>query len=257
MPFTATSHDKGQQEPDMSKPLIGLTTYGIANSPGYNIPAEYVLAIERAGGVPLLLPPIDPGVVDRWFPLLRGLVLIGGGDIDPARYGAASHASIYNLDAVRDTFELALARRAIDRQLPTLAICRGMQVVNVLRGGTLHRHLPEVVGEKILHRRPPRETTRHAVTVDAGTFVAEAMQAIRVDIVSWHHQAVDRLGEGLRAVAWSEDGVVEAMEFVGNPHLLAVQWHPELSADTDPTQQRLFDWLVMQASRPSAAFTKG
>ena len=231
----------------MSKPLIGLTTYGIANSPGYNIPAEYVLATERAGGVPLLLPPMDPGAIDRWIALLQGLVLIGGGDMDPACYGSVSHATIYNLDAARDAFELALARRTIDRQLPTLAICRGMQVVNVVRGGTLHRHLPEVVGETILHRRPPRETTRHTVVVDAGTLVAEAMQATRVDIVSWHHQAVDRLGEGLRAVAWSEDGVIEAMELAGNPHLLAVQWHPELSAADDPTQQRLFDWLVMQA----------
>lgn len=241
----------------MSKPLIGLTTYGIANSPGYNIPAEYVLAIDRAGGVPLLLPPIDPGAVDQWIASIQGLVLIGGGDIDPACYGAASHATIYNLDAARDAVEFALARRAIDRQLPTLAICRGMQVVNVVRGGTLHRHLPEVVGEKIPHRCPPRETTRHAVAVDAGTFVAEAMQAIRADIVSWHHQAVDRLGEGLRAVAWSDDGVIEAIELTGNPHLLAVQWHPELSAATDPAQQRLFDWIVMQASRLSADFTKG
>ena len=229
----------------MGKPRIGLTTYGIANSPGYNIPAEYVQSVHRAGGEPLLLPPTDTGSIDCWLELIQGLVLIGGGDIDPARYGAAPHEAIYNLDDARDACELELARRVLDRRLPTLAICRGMQVVNVVLGGTLHRHLPEVVGEKILHRRPPRETIRHTVTVEADTLVAEAMQATRVDIVSWHHQAVDRLGEGLRAVAWADDGVVEAMELDGNPYLLAVQWHPELSAADDPAQQRLFDRLVV------------
>ena len=231
----------------MSKPLIGLTTYGIANSPGYNIPAEYVLSVERAGGVPLLLPPTESGAIDHWIDLIQGVVLIGGGDIDPACYGASSHATIYNLDVARDGFELALARHVIDKQVPTLAICRGMQVVNVARGGTLHRHLPEVVGERVLHRRPPRETIRHTVSVESGTLVAKAMQATQVDIVSWHHQAVDRLGDGLRAVAWADDGVVEAMELAGNPYFLAVQWHPELSAAADPTQQRLFDRLVTLA----------
>lgn len=227
--------------------LIGLTTYGIANSPGYNIPAEYVLAIHRAGAVPLLLPPAGLDAIDGWLGVIQGLVLIGGGDIDPARYDAPSHETIYNLDGPRDDCEFELARRALDMKLPTLAICRGMQVVNVLLGGTLHRHLPEVVGETVPHRLPPRETVRHPVRVTAGTCVAEAMAATRVEIVSWHHQAVDRLGAGLAAVAWADDGVVEAMELADNPNLLAVQWHPELSAADDPTQQRLFDRLVVLA----------
>jgi putative glutamine amidotransferase len=237
----------------MKKPLIGLTTYGIANSPGYTLPAEYVQSIHRAGGAPLLLPPIDPGEADQWLELIQGLVLTGGGDIDPARYGATSHETIYNVDTARDTCELALTRRALDRQLPTLAICRGMQVVNVALDGTLYRHLPEVVGEKILHRLPPRETIRHTVKVNANTLVAKAMQTNQVEIVSWHHQAVDRLGKGLKAVAWAEDGIIEAVELAGNPHLLAVQWHPELSAATDPTQQRLFDRLVAMAVSGSTA----
>lgn len=231
----------------MNTRLIGLTTYGIANAPGYNIPAEYVLAIQRAGGVPLLLPPAGEAAIEGWLSVIRGLVLIGGGDIDPACYDAASHETIYNLDGTRDACEFALARRAIDMRLPTLAICRGMQVVNVVLGGTLHRHLPDVVGETVPHRLPPRETVRHPVRVNAGTHVAKAMGSTRVEIVSWHHQAVDRLGEGLDAIAWSEDGVVEAMELEGNPNLLAVQWHPELSAAQDPTQQRLFDRLVVLA----------
>jgi putative glutamine amidotransferase len=231
----------------MDDTLIGLTTYGIANSPGYNIPAEYVLAIQRAGGVPLLLPPAGTAAIDGWLGVIQGLVLIGGGDIDPASYHAPTHETIYNLDGPRDTCEFALAERAIDMQLPTLAICRGMQVINVLLGGSLHRHLPEVVGETVPHRLPPRETVRHSVTVSADTHVAQAMAATQVDIVSWHHQAVDRLGDGLRAIAWSDDGVIEAMELTEHPNLLAVQWHPELSAADDPTQQRLFDRLVVLA----------
>jgi putative glutamine amidotransferase len=229
---------------DMLKPMIGLTTYGIAHSDGFNIPAGYVQAVVRAGGVPVLLPTAESGSIDRWLEVVQGLVLIGGGDIDPASYGALSHETIYNLDTTRDACEFDLARRVIERQLPTLAICRGMQVVNVVLGGTLHRHLPEVVGHKVPHRLPPRETVRHAVEVKAGTLVAVAMGATRVDIVSWHHQSVDRLGEGLRPVAWAADGVVEAVELDGNPHLLAVQWHPELSAADDPTQQGLFDRLI-------------
>lgn len=232
----------------MNPPLIGLSTYGIAHSDGFNIPAEYVQAILRAGGMPLLLPTASVDTVDGWLEKIQGLVLIGGGDIDPTCYGAAAHATIYNLDADRDTCEFALAREALERRMPLLAICRGMQVVNVMLGGTLHRHLPEVFGNKVAHRLPPRETTRHGVEVNADAQIVEAMGNTRITSVSWHHQAVDRLGAGLRPVAWAEDGVVEAVELDGNPNLLAVQWHPELSAADDPTQQGLFDRLVILAN---------
>ncbi len=231
------------------RPIIGLSTYGIAHAEGFNIPAEYVQAVLRAGGLPLLLPTAGIAPVATWLEKIQGLVLIGGGDIDPARYGAGSHDSIYNLDADRDACEFALARHALRIRMPLLAICRGMQVVNVVRGGTLHPHLPEVFGEAVAHRRTPRETTRHPVKVEADAHIIQAMGAAGVTIVSWHHQAVDRLGEGLRPVAWAEDGVIEAMELDGNPKLLAVQWHPELSAADDPTQQGLFDRLVALAGK--------
>ena len=232
-----------------NRPIIGLSTYGIAHADGFNIPAEYVQAVLRAGGLPLLLPPASFDAIERWLEKIQGLVLIGGGDIDPARYGAASHDTVYNLDADRDRCEFALARAALKNRMPLLAICRGMQVVNVVRGGTLHRHLPEVFGESVAHRRPPRETTRHPVQVEADAHIVQAMGASQVTIVSWHHQAVGRLGKGLRPVAWAEDGVIEAMELDGNPNLLAVQWHPELSAAEDPTQQGLFDRLVVLADK--------
>lgn len=232
----------------MSRPIIGLSTYGIAHSDGFNIPAEYVQAILRAGGMPLLLPTAAVDPVDAWLEKVQGLVLIGGGDIDPACYGALPHETIYNLDSDRDACEFALARGALERRLPLLAICRGMQVVNVVLGGTLHRHLPEIFGEKVAHRLPPRETTRHPVDIEADAHLVRAMGGTRVTTVSWHHQAVDRLGKGLRPVAWAEDGVIEALELEGNPNLLAVQWHPELSAAEDPAQQGLFDRLVVLAA---------
>lgn len=229
-------------------PIIGLSTYGFAHSEGFTIPAEYVQSILRAGGLPLLLPTAAVDPVDPWLERIQGLVLIGGGDIDPARYGAAFHETIYNLDEDRDACELALTKRALERQMPTLAICRGMQVVNVVLGGTLHRHLPDVFGDRVAHRLPPRETARHPVDIAADAHIVQALGTPRVMTVSWHHQAVARLGEGLRPVAWAEDGVVEAVELDGNPALLAVQWHPELSAAEDPAQQGLFDRLVTLAA---------
>ena len=241
------SYSEAEKGGDMNQPIIGLSTYGIAHNEDFAIPAAYVQAILRAGGMPLLLPTAAVDTVDRWLDRIQGLVLIGGGDIDPACYGAAPHDSIYNLDSDRDACEFALARGALASRLPLLAICRGMQVVNVVSGGSLHRHLPEVFGEQVAHRLPPRETTRHPVDVNADAHIVQAMGATRVTTVSWHHQAVDRLGAGLRPVAWAEDGVVEAIELDGHPSLLAVQWHPELSAADDPTQQGLFDRLVALA----------
>lgn len=232
----------------MSQPMIGLSTYGVAHSEGFNIPAEYVQSILRAGGMPLLLPTAAVDPVDGWLEKIQGLVLIGGGDIDPTCYGAAPHDTIYNLDSDRDACEFALARGALERRLPLLAICRGMQVINVVLGGSLHRHLPEVFGEQVAHRLPPRETARHPVDIKSDAHIAQAMGDNRVATVSWHHQAVDRLGAGLHPVAWAEDGVIEALEQEGNPNLLAVQWHPELSAADDPAQQGLFDRLVILAT---------
>ena len=229
------------------RPIIGLSTYGIAHADGFTIPAEYVQAVLRAGGVPLLLPTAAVNAVAPWLDRIQGLVLTGGGDIDPARYGADPHATIYHLDADRDACDFELARQALNVRMPLLAICRGMQVINVVLGGSLHRHLPETIGERVAHRRPSRETVRHQVQVAPFAHVAAAMGGNRVDIVSWHHQAVDRLGEGLRPVAWAADGVVEAIELDDHPELLAVQWHPELSAADDPAQQGLFDRLVVMA----------
>ena len=226
------------------RPLIGLTTYGIAHAEGYTVPAEYVQSVHRADGIPLLLPPVGVDSIRRTMETIQGLILIGGGDIDPARYGGAPHASVYNVDPARDAFECTLAEEALGSRMPILAICRGLQVLNVVLGGTLHRHLPETFGNTIVHRLPERKTTRHDVSVDADAQIATAMGGVRKSVVSWHHQAIDRLGKGLFPVARSDDGVIEAVALEGRPNLLAVQWHPELSAADDPAQQALFNRLV-------------
>ena len=238
------------------RPLIGLTTYPPNPGDRYELPRPYVDAVRRAGGEPVLVPPglEDPaGLLER----LDGVVLAGGGDIDPARYGAAPHETVYAVHPDRDESELALAALVVDRSTPTLAICRGAQVLNVALGGTLHVHLPDVVDGTVIHRKAPEldhgmpGPTPHEVEVEAGTLLAEVMGATTVTPMSWHHQAVDRTGDGLRVVGRAADGTVEALEHESHPWLAVVQWHPELTAAGDPTQQGLFDALVDRAASAS------
>lgn len=233
------------------RPLIGLTTYPPNPGDRYELPRPYVDAVRRAGGEPVLVPPgvADPaGLLDR----LDGLLLAGGGDIDPARYGGSAHETVYSIDPDRDEGELTLARMVVDRGMPTLAVCRGMQVVNVALGGSLHVHLPDVADGSVVHRKEPAlggmpGPTPHEIEVDPGSFLVGVMDAERVTPMSWHHQGVDVVGDGLRVVARAADGTVEALEHESHPWLAIVQWHPELTAAGDPTQQRLFDVLVERA----------
>lgn len=230
----------------MTAPVIGITTYGRDERGRYTLPAEYVAAVDRAGGVPLLIPPL-PRHAARYLDHVDGMVLAGGGDLDPASYGSDGHETIYSVDPARDDLELELARRIVALRRPTLAICRGLQVLNVALGGSLIEHLPAVVGEDVLHRAPPREPTPHAVRVEPGSRLASVTGSTGFAPMSWHHQAVRALAPGLQVTARAPDGTIEALEMPGHPWLLAVQWHPELTAQQDPAQQRLFDALV-QAS---------
>lgn len=231
----------------MSKPLIGITTYGRDERGRYTLPADYVDAVERAGAVPVLIPP-SPANAARYLDLVDGLVLAGGGDLDPAHYGGAAHETLYSVDVDRDALELELARRLVARRQPTLAICRGLQVLNVALGGSLIEHLPAVVGEGVLHRAPPREPTPHAVRVEPGSRLAAITGATGFAPMSWHHQAIRALAPGLEVVARAPDGTIEAVEMPAHPWLIAVQWHPELTAQREPAQQRLFDALAAAAA---------
>ena len=232
------------------RPLIGVTTSELRPSgmstlrrqgepahPEMALGMTYLQAIERAGGVPVVLPPCVSDLA-ALMARLDGICLSGGPDLDPGAYGAADrHAQLGPTEPSMDAFELALARAAVERGMPLLGICRGAQALNVACGGTLHQHVPG-------HRQVEsgRQAT-HDVEVLAGSQLATLLGAGTLGVNSFHHQAVDRLGQGLRICARAADGTVEGIE--GDGFLLGVQWHAETLADG-----RLFDALVA-SSAPS------
>jgi putative glutamine amidotransferase len=210
------------------------------------LPRSYLDAITRAGGQPVIVhgSPDPKELLAR----VDALVLTGGPDVDPGRYGEPAHPSVYGVDAADDDFECTLADLAVLRSVPMLAICRGFQVLNVARGGTLHQHIPDSPGVPA-HGEPgvAGGARHHEVTLDHASLLAEVMGAERVTASCHHHQAVAELGDGLRVVGRAADGIVEAMELDG-AFVLAVQWHPEDTAADDPAQQNLFDALIAQVS---------
>jgi putative glutamine amidotransferase len=234
-----------------TRPLIGISSYGRAGErQTFSLPCEYVDVVRLVGGVPVILPAVE-GEIPEALDTVEALILPGGGDVDPARYGGLHHEANYGISLERDGFEIALARAALARpNFPLLCICRGMQLLNVALGGDLVSHIPDHFGERVVHRHPERLPVEHTVEIDAGSRLADVFGATALNVQSVHHQAVHRLGRGLRAVAWSPDGVIEAIESVDHPFVIGVQWHPELGALGDQRQRRLFEALV---SRPQAA----
>jgi putative glutamine amidotransferase len=231
-----------------SPPLIGLTTYGRNEYGAFTLPTEYVDAVRRAGGIPVLIPPGEAqvGALVEW---LDGLILTGGPDVDPDHYDGLPHKMIYGIDPERDEMELALARLVAAQDQPTLCICRGAQVMNVALGGTLVEHLPDMVGEQVPHRDPRSIWAVHPVQVEADSHLAEVLQTTNPAPNSWHHQAIRHPAPSLRVVAHAPDGAIEAAEKPNHPWLILVQWHPEATAMSDPTQQRLFDALIEAAQK--------
>ncbi len=229
------------------RPVIGIVSYGRGSDPEkYSLPVEYVSAVRRAGGRVVIVPPGDDSA-SAILAGVDGVILAGGGDIDPSRYGQAAHRTVYDIDPERDTFELDLGRQALAQRVPALAVCRGLQVINVALGGDLVQHLPDVVSDRIAHRGGAGQSVDHHVRLSPKSRLASVCGATSLRVPSRHHQGPNLLGEGLRPVAWADDDTVEALEADGHPELLAVQWHPEETADRDPAHQRLFDWLVDQA----------
>ncbi|HTA35582.1 MAG TPA: gamma-glutamyl-gamma-aminobutyrate hydrolase family protein [Solirubrobacteraceae bacterium] len=224
----------------MQRPVIGLCTaleracWSVWDQPAVLLPLNYVEEVHRAGGLAVMLPP-DPQLVERpdeALELLDGLLLAGGADIDPASYGQMPHAETQDSVPERDAFEIALTRAAIERDLPLLGICRGMQLINVALGGTLNQHLPEHFGHE-QHRRVigTFDGSDHDVEVIDGTLAMDVIGAGVHGTKSHHHQGVETLGEGLRVGARSPlDGLVEAVELPDRSFVLGVQWHPEADA---------------------------
>jgi len=236
---------------DRNRPLIGITAYEVPASfshwhdmPAVMVPAAYSQSVVAAGGLPVVIPPVE-GTADL-LDQLQGLVLSGGSDLDAGLYGERQHPETLGVIAHRDRSELELLAAALDRDLPVLGICRGMQLLNVQRGGSLHQHLPEIV-DGSLHKAAPGTFALHRVAIDPGSRL-EALLGPAVEVHSCHHQAPDRIGDGLAVTARSPDGVVEGVELGGARFCIGVLWHPEEHAERGGP---LFQGLVA-AAQPAA-----
>ena len=241
-------------------PLIGITTSEVRRplladatpeseppQPELALGMPYVRALARSGAIPVVLPPLPLELVPALLQPLAGVCLSGGPDIDPATYGAEPHAELGPVEPDMDAFELAVARHADAGGLPILGICRGAQTLNVARGGSLIQHVPD-------HRQTtPGWRVAHEVAVEPGSRLAQVLGADAVSVNSFHHQAVERLGEGLRAVAWAPDGTIEGIEGADGRFVLGVQWHAETLDEVELSQARLFGALADAARESSAA----
>lgn len=213
-------------------------------------PTAYLEGLVRAGadGAVLLPVPLEPAEAVRLLSRFDGLVVVGGGDIDPACYGEEARPEVANVSPARDGFEIPLLQTAVEQGMPTLAICRGAQVLNVALGGSLEQHISD--REDLLAHRSPNgsEGVLHSVRAKPGSRLAKAMGVERAEAFSHHHQALARLGEGLVPVAWSDDGLLEAVE-LEEGWVVGVQWHAEATAAADPVQQAIFDAFVRVTGR--------
>ena len=243
------------------KPLIGVTTSEVRvatqvePTPQGEPPRRemalgltYLRAIEAAGGLPVVIPPLELDAVEPLLDRFGGVCLSGGPDLDPAAYNERRHPALGPVEPELDRFELELARRADARGLPMLAVCRGQQALNVARGGTLHQHLADVTDGSVDHRqRVPGRVPTHRVRIEPASRLARIMGVMEAEVNSFHHQAAMRVGARLRAVAWAPDGIVEALESEGTAaFLLGVQWHAEGLSER-PEHCALFAALVEAA----------
>ncbi|MBC7590419.1 MAG: gamma-glutamyl-gamma-aminobutyrate hydrolase family protein [Salinibacterium sp.] len=236
-----------------NRPVIGLTTYleqaqtGVWDVQAAFLPKVYFDAVNRAGGIAVLLPPqpVDAAIAGRILDGLDGLIITGGKDVDPARYGQVAHAATDAPRPDRDAWEDALLRAAMERDLPFLGICRGAQMLNVTLGGTLHQHLPEVIGTE-RYNAGGGVFVDNEVVVDQDSHIASLIGGGVIG-KSYHHQSIDRVADALVVTARTDDGTIQAVELPDHPFGVAVQWHPEQDAD----DLRLFEGLVSAALKRS------
>ena len=244
----------------MTTPLIAIVGTTCTNRSGLEMAAlgqRYLDALVEAGGLPLILPAsTPPEAADTLLTRVDGVVLSGGGDIDPAYYGGSPHPKVYGVNPQRDALEVALARAAVAQGKPLLGICRGIQLLNVALGGTLYEDLGDQSPYTLPHRRDPkteRTLLAHEVTVTPDSRLADILGTARLPVNSLHHQGIRDLAPGLRAVAHATDGLIEGVEVPGHPFALAVQWHPEWLYDRDPRMAALFRAFVAACAHSTAA----
>lgn len=232
-----------------SRPLIAVTTDYVTGKPHYMLPWTYADAVEKAGGVPVLLPHrASVELIPTYLNAVSGVVLSGGDDLDPALFGEERHLMAKGIMPERQNFEIALLGEIEKRKMPVLGVCLGSQIMHVHRGGSLHQFLPDFDRENPLeHRRIGDDWTfRHTVTIDPTSKLAGVLGTTSVEANSSHKQAVNKLGRGLRVTAHSPDGIIEATEDPSLPFYIGVQWHPERQND-EVVQMKLFEALVRQA----------
>jgi putative glutamine amidotransferase len=243
--------------PEHPQALVAVTatTKVIEGMSRVRLNEAYVRALESAGLVPMIAPPMDPRLAGAVLDGVAGLVLTGGEDVDPAHFGAEPHPDLGTVHATRDVFELALVREARARRMPVLAICRGIQLLNVALGGTLVQDIPSEWPSELSHDLSHRREERvHAVAIEPGTRLANALGDAQITANSSHHQSVERLGEGLVIVARSPDGIVEGVETQDDWWVLGVQWHPEeLTSTPEEWDRRLFAAFAEAVSSPTSS----
>jgi putative glutamine amidotransferase len=231
----------------MKRPVIGITVDNTDDGTKYESPTTYATAVEMAGGLPILMPfRTDPKLVPAFVDLIDGILFSGGNDLDPALYGESWHAKASPIDPGRQGFEMALLAEVERRRTPILGVCLGSQLMNVHRGGSLHQFIPDLTAE-IEHRKIGTELKRHPVRVDPESQIGKAIGKTEVWVNTYHKQAVNRLGRGLKVIATAPDGVIEGFEDPSFPLYAAVQWHPERLAD-EAEHLAPFKLLVQRAS---------
>ena len=250
------------------RPLIGVTTSEVRAAERFTPLPEgeprgremalglpYLKGLEAAGGLPLVMPPLAAEAIEPLLDRLDGICLSGGPDIDPGTYEAEPHPELGPTEPDLDRFELAVAARADAREMPILAICRGTQALNIVRGGALHQHLPDI-SEEIPHRqKTPGDQTSHLALVEPGTRLASTLGGTEIEVNSFHHQAIDRLGDGLVVSARAPDGTIEAVEDPSRRFLIGVQWHAETLTHR-PYEAALFERFVDACREDSAEFRR-
>ncbi len=234
----------------MKRPVIGITTDSNDTDDRYMSTITYAQAVERAGGLPLLLPyAVDHALIPQYVDLLDGICFSGGNDMNPVRYGEEWHPKVSKMDERREKFEFALIAEVEKRRLPALGVCFGSQLMNVHRGGSLIQFLPDQKADAMEHRyQKEKGPARHQIKLDTSSQLGAAIGKSDVSVNTYHKQAVNKLGQGLRVIATAPDGVIEAFEDPSFPLFAAVQWHPERLTD-EPEHLAPFKLLVTKAAQ--------